>query len=63
EVIFRGYDTSYYFTRPRIYTDTPEVWSVEFFPISKTFRDARSKPRIRITINKTDGQLTWDLQS
>lgn len=63
EVIFRGYDTTYYFTRPRIYAESPEIWAVEFFPVSKTFRDARNNPRIRITINKADGQLTWDLQS
>lgn len=63
EVIFRGYENDYYFTRPRLYPDTADQWTVEFYPVTKTFQEARVKPRVRVTIDKDDGQLKWEFQS
>ncbi|MCA9392683.1 MAG: hypothetical protein KC900_00645 [Candidatus Omnitrophica bacterium] len=63
EVIFRGYENDYYFTRPRLHDLDPGKWTVEFYPVTKTFREARVKPRVRVTIDKDDGKLKWEFQS
>lgn len=62
EVIFRGFENDYYFTRPRIHDVKPNKWTVEFYPITKTFREARVKPRVRVTVDKEDGHIKWDYQ-
>lgn len=63
EVIFRGYEQEYYFTRPRLHDTDPDKWTVEFYPVTKTFQEARVKPRVRVTIDKEDGKLKWEFQS
>ena len=62
EVIFRGFENEYYFTRPRLHSVNPDKWTVEFYPVTRTFREARIKPRVRVTIDKEDGQLKWEFQ-
>lgn len=61
EIIFRGFEDDYYFTKPRLIMMDKESWGVEFYPISKTFREARTKPRIQISVNKANGKLAVSL--
>ena len=61
DVIFRGYEKDYYLTRPRIIGAGEDDWGVEFSPISKTFQEARIKPRILVKVGKADGKLKVSL--
>lgn len=59
EVIFRGYDKEYYITKPNLKKLDDTSWAVEFYPVNKTFIDSISKPKLLITVEKTDGKLSW----
>lgn len=63
EVIFRGYDKDYYFTKPNLKKLDDTSWAVEFYPVNKTFIDSISKPKLLITVGKTDGKLSWSFTS
>lgn len=63
EVIFRGYDKEYYLTKPHLKKLDDSSWAVEFYPVNKTFIDSISKPKLLITVGKTDGKLSWSFTS
>lgn len=63
EVIFRGYEDEYYIMKPHLRKLDESTWAVEFYPVNKTFIDSISKPKLLITVSKSDGKLSWNFTS
>ncbi|MGE0267307.1 MAG: hypothetical protein AB7S78_02450 [Candidatus Omnitrophota bacterium] len=63
EVIFRGYETEYYLMKPNLKKLDESTWAVEFYPVNKTFIDSISKPKLLITVGKSDGKISWSFIS